>query len=129
MRVVQRPQQRVLLIIAARLSDRTLGQEFPVKLVPILEPRRTHPRRRPDRRGGLFREWNVERPVFAAQKTRGRERLKFLTLAEVEPLADVDEGGHRRVQGTQRARDDRAQVGRGGRLRRSVAGVPLILVP
>ena len=129
MRIVQRPQQRFLLIIAALLSDRTLRQEFLVKLVSILKSRRTHSRRRPDRRGGLLREGNVERSVFAAQKPRGRERFEFLALAEVEPLPDVDKGGHGRVQRPQRARDDRAQVGRGGRLRRSVAGVPLVLVP
>src|SRR5580765_4935147 len=97
MRVVQRPQQGFLLIIAARLSDGTLRQEFFVKLVPILKSRRTHPCRRPDSRRGLLRERDVERPVFAAQKTRSGERLEFLALAEVEPLPDVDEGGHRGI--------------------------------
>src|SRR5439155_15562586 len=48
--------------------------------------------------------------------------------AEIEALADVDEGRHSRVQRAERAGDDGADVRRGYGLGRCVSGVPLILM-
>ena len=72
----------------------------------------------------------VERAVLAAEEAAGGERLQLLRLADAfEALADVDE---RRDGGVVRAadlRDPRAEVRAGDRLRRDVAGVPVVLVP
>ena len=56
------------------------------------------PARRANALGRLVRERNDERAIFAAQKAGGVERLQLLAFAHVEPLADVDEGGHGRVR-------------------------------
>ena len=80
-------------------------------------------------RRGVVREGNVERPVLAAEKAGGGERLQLLAFAEIEPLADIDERRHRRVARPERARDERAEVRRGHGLRRHVAGVPVELMP
>src|SRR5438132_4076540 len=129
MRVVQRAQERLLLIIAPEFADRVLPEELLVKLVPVLETRRAHSRRRTHGVGGLFGKGNVERPELAAQETGGREGLEFLAFAQVEALADVDEGRHRLIERAERSGDDRTEVRRGGGLRRGVTGVPLVLVP
>ena len=49
--------------------------------------------------------------------------------ADLQVLANRDEGGHRRILRSERPRDDRAEMGHRHRLRRDVAGVPVILVP
>src|SRR5688572_13225473 len=98
MSIVERTQQRFFLVIATVFTDRTRGEDFFVKLVPILEAPRRHATRRTNRVRGLLRERNVERAVFAAQKTGGGERLEFLAFAVVEALADIDEGRHRRIE-------------------------------
>src|SRR5207249_5091806 len=66
---------------------------------------------------------------LAAKETRRRERFELLAFAQVEALADIDECRHRRIERTEGARDDRAEVWRGHGLRRRITGVPLVLVP
>ena len=129
MRVVVGAHQRVLLIRAAVLPDRARLHQLPVERVAILEASGRHAARRPHAVRGLIRERDAERPVFAAEKAGRRERLQLLAFADVDALADVDERRHRRIERPERARDDRAEVRRGHRLRRRVAGVPLILMP
>ena len=68
-------------------------------------------------------------PIFAPEEAGGVKCLEFLAFADVEALADVDEGRHGRIARTQRAGDDRTEMRRGDRLRRGIAGVPLILMP
>ena len=52
-----------------------------------------------------------------------------LTFAEIEPLADINEGRHGGIARAERASDDRAEMRSGHGLRRHVAGVPVILMP
>ena len=56
------------------------------------------------------------------------EGLQFLAFPQVEPLANVDKGRHGGVAGPERPGNDRADVGRGDRLRGRVARVPLVLM-
>ncbi len=67
--------------------------------------------------------------MFTAEKTGRSEGFQFLALAQIKSLADVNERGHRRIIArAEGARDDRADMGRGHGLRRSIAGVPMILM-
>jgi hypothetical protein len=66
--------------------------------------------------------------MFAAEKTGGVEGFEFFAFAKVEALADIDERGNCGISGAERAGDDGANVRRSDGLRRSVTGVPLILV-
>src|SRR6185503_9101082 len=111
------------------LYDRACSEQLPIKLVAILEASRRHASRRADAVRGLVRVRDVERPMFTAEKACGRERLDFLAFADVEALADVDEGGHCGIQWPQRARDDRPKVRAGDGLRRLIARVPVELMP
>ena len=80
--------------------------------------------------GGLFRERQVHRAVFAAEETGGGEGLELFAFADAfEALADVDEGRHDRITRTEHAGHPGADVRAGDRLRRDVAGVPMELVP
>ena len=114
--------------VAALLSDRAGLQQPAVELVPIGEAIWSHAGGRAHRVGGLFREGHVERAVLAPEEAGGGERLELLALAKVEALADVDERRHRWIHRTERARDPRAEVRGRHRLRRHVAGVPIVLV-
>ena len=73
-RVIQRAQERFLLIVAAQLRDRAARQELPVKAVPIFEARGAHPPGA-NRFGSLVRIGNIERAIFAAEETGGGECL------------------------------------------------------
>ena len=128
MRVVQRADERLLLVIAAVLADGAFLDEFPVKFVAIFKAVRAHALGRADAFGGLLRIGDEERAVFAAEKTGGVKGLEFLAFAEIETLADVNERGHGGVHRPERAGDDGADVRRGDGLRRRVAGVPLVLM-
>src|SRR6266542_1658185 len=57
-----------------------------------------------------------------------RKPAVWNAFAQIEPLADVDEGGHRVGARPQRSRDHGAEVRGGDRLRRRVAGMPMVLV-
>ena len=72
---------------------------------------------------------NIERTILAAEEASRRKSLDLLAFADVETLADVDEGRHRWIQRAQCACDHRAQVRAGDRLRRRVPGMPMKLVP
>ena len=124
-RVVERAQERFLLIVATGKADRALANEFFERLVAVGKARLAHAGRRPNGVQRVIRIGDVERPVLAAKEAGRVERLKFLALANIEPLADVDERRHRRVARPKRAGDHRADVRGGDRLRRRVAGVPL----
>ena len=127
--IVQRAQQRIFLVAAAVLADRAGGQQLLVEPLAALEPAGRHAARRAHALGRLVRERDVEGPILAAQEAGGVEGLELLAFAHVEALADVDERRHGRVQRAERAGDDGAQVRRRDRLRRRIAGMPLILVP
>src|SRR5205814_2047717 len=129
MRIVHRAQQRLALIRASMLPDRTGVEQPVVKLVAILESPRRHARWRAHRIRRLAGEWNVEGAILASEKAGRRERLDLFSFADIEALPDVDERGDGGVQGPQCARDDRANMRRRHRLRRSISGVPLILMP
>src|SRR6185503_13979998 len=77
MRVIDRTQQRLLLIIAAVFADRAGGEQLFIKLISILETVGRHPARRADGIGGLVGESDIERTIFAAEKTAGSEGLEF----------------------------------------------------
>ena len=110
-------------------ADRAGLQQLLVERIAVLEPPGRHPRRRADGVDRRLREGDVERAIFAAEEAGGGERFQFLPFTQIKPLADVDERRHRVVEGPQRLGDHRADV-RGRRaLRRSVTGVPLILMP
>ena len=69
-------------------------------------------------------------PCSEPRKPRGVERLERADLARaLDGLADGDEGRDVRVLRAERSRDDRADVRHRHRLRRDVAGVPVVLVP
>ena len=69
-----------------------------------------------------------EGPIFAAEETGGVKCLQFLAFTIIEALADVDEGGYRRVQRAKGSRNDGAEMRRSHGLRGRVPRMPLILV-
>ena len=117
------------MVTAPFTPQRTRLEELAVKCVAVLKPPRAHPRRRAHGVGGLLRKRDVERAIFAAEKSRRRERLQLLPFPEVETLPDVNERRHRRIERAAGARDPRAEVRCRHRLRRHVARVPVELVP
>ena len=106
-----------------------MGCQRFVEFLAILKSRWTHPFRRSDALSGFAGIGNKERAEFAAEKASGVEGFQFFAFAHVKTLADVDKGWDRRIFRAERPRDDRADVGARDRLRRRIAGVPLILVP
>ena len=127
-RVVERAQQRLSLVVAPGLGDGAVGDQPLVELGPALEPAGRHPMRWADGFNGLIGEGQVEGAELSAQKARRRECFQFLAFAQIEALPDVDEGRDGGVFGAECPGDDRAEVRRGDGLGRSVAGVPLVLV-
>ena len=68
--------------------------------------------------------------MLGAEEAGRVERLERADLAgALDRLADGDERRHVRVPRAQRPRDHRADVRHRHRLRRDVAGVPVVLVP
>ena len=128
MRAVERAQERFFLVVAAGEANGTLVHQFFVSLVAVGKARLTHAGRRANGIQRLIRVGDVKRPILAAEEAGRVERFQLLALADVEPLADVDERRHRRVARAKRAGDHRADVRGGDGLRRRVAGVPLVLV-
>src|ERR1700722_5024170 len=118
MRIVERVDQRLLLVIAAIFAVGTFLDELAIKLITILKPCGAHAGGRAHTRGGILWIRDDERAVFAAEKTGGVKGLEFLAFAEVEALADIDERGHRRIHRPERAGDEGADVRRGDGLRR-----------
>jgi len=60
----------------------------------------------------------------------GGEGFDLFVFADAfEPLADVDEGRHHGIARPQDPCDPCAEVRAGDRLRRNVAGVPVVLMP
>ena len=68
--------------------------------------------------------------MFGAEKTRGVKRLERADLSRaLDGLPDGDEGRDVRVPRAEGSRDDGADVRHRHRLRRDIAGVPVILMP
>ena len=94
------------------------------------KPAGVHPLRRPDGQRRLLGVGEVHRPKLAAEKSGCREGLQFLILAHsLQPLADVDEGRHHLLPGAEHPAHPGADVRAGNRLRRHIAGVPVVLMP
>ena len=74
-RVVERAQQRLSLVVAPSLGDGAVGDQALVELRPALEPAGRHPMRWADGFNGLIGEGQVERAELAAQEPRRRERF------------------------------------------------------
>src|SRR5688572_1820064 len=129
MRVIHCAYERFLLELAACLSDRRRRQELFVEFVAILEPSRRHSLGRTHCSSGVLWVWDVEGPGFAAQKTRGGERLQLFAFPKIEALTNVDEGWDCRIEGSECARDECTEMRAVHTLRRRVARVPLELVP
>jgi hypothetical protein len=128
-RVVERTQHGLLLVIAHELPLGIAVDELFVKLVAAGEATRLHPFGRLHGSGGLFRIREIERAEFTAEKTRGGEGLKFFAFAHTfEALANIDKGRDHRIARSEHLRHPRADVGSGNGLRRHVTGVPVILV-
>src|SRR5260370_25219514 len=128
MSIVERAQQGFLLVIAAQLTDGALRDEPFVKVAPALKSGWAHACGRANGFHGFFRIGDDERPVFATQKTCGVKGLQFLPLAQIESLADIDEGGNRGFLWAKCSGYDRADMGRGDGLWRRLACVPLVLM-
>ena len=126
-RVVHRTDERLALKSAA-LPHRTRFEQPLVEFVPVGKPAGRHSLRRTHRLRGILRIWDIERTVFAAQKARGGKRLQFLAFAEIEALSDIDKRRNGRIPRPEGTRHERTDVRRCDRLRRDVAGVPVILV-
>ena len=68
--------------------------------------------------------------MFRPEKPGGVKRLHRCALgADFHVLTDADERGNRRIPRSERSRYHRAQVRHRERLRRHVAGVPVVLMP
>src|SRR5262249_26781788 len=121
-------EERFFLVIAAELADWTLVNEPAIKGIALFESRWAHASRRADAFCSFFGVGDNKRTIFAAQKAGGVKGFEFLTFAEIEALADVDECWDSGISGSERSRNDGANVRRGDGLRRSVARVPLVLM-
>src|SRR2546430_8547710 len=113
MRVFHRVDERLFLIGAAVLADGGGFEEFFVMGVATFEALRRGAGWWADGVDRLLWERKIERSIFAAQEAGGGESLELLAFADVEALADVDEGGDGGIERAERAGDDRADV-RGG---------------
>ena len=93
MGVVERPQQRLLLIVARELSLRASRRRaFRSSWWRLAKRLALHALGRPDRLRRLFGIRQVHRPELAAEEAGGGEGLQLLLLADpFQPLADVDE--------------------------------------
>ena len=110
--------------------DRLLREELLEQLTPAREPGLAELLRRTDGRGGILRIDDQERAVIGAEEPRRVERLERGDLAGAfDRLSDGDERRHVGIARAERARDHRPDVRHRHRLRRDVAGVPVILVP
>ncbi len=110
--------------------DRLLLQQLLEEGPATAEARLAQLFRRAHRRGGILGVDDQERPVLGAEEPRGVERLERADLARpLDCLADRDERRHIRVLRAQRLRNHRADVRHRHRLRRDVAGVPVVLMP
>ena len=127
-RILQRPSQRFLLIVAAELSDRAGIGDLLIRFEPRLKPFHAHPLRRADGVHRLFGIRQQKRSEFAPQKSGRVKRLQLFAFARVKSLPNINERRHRRIAGAERPSNHGPDVRRGDCLRRSVAGVPVILM-
>ena len=129
MGVFQAPQHRLLVVVARELAARCRGDELLEVLVAIGKPARFHPLRRPDGERRLLGEGEIHRAKLAPEEAGRGEGLDLLVLADpFQTLADVDKRRHGGIARPEDARHPGADVRAGDRLRRHVAGVPVILM-
>ena len=129
MGILQAPQHRLLVVVARELPARIRCHQLLEVLVAIGKPARLHPLRRSDGERRLLREGEIHRPELAPEEAGGGEGLDLLVLADpFQTLADVDKRRHGGIARPEDARHPGADVRAGDRLRRHVAGVPVILM-
>ena len=127
--VFQAPQHRLLVVVARELPSGVRGDELLEVLVAIGKPARLHPLRRPDGKRRFLGEGEIHRAELAPEEAGGGEGLDLFVLADpLEPLTDVDKCRHGGIARPEDACHPGADVGAGDRLRRDVAGVPVILM-
>ncbi len=125
----QRFEQRLALKIA-RAGDGAFFDQLFVRLEAAAEPLLAHAGRRTHGEHRLLGIGHTKRAVLGAEAAPRLKSLEFFRLAvAVVTLADVDEGRERRVLRTLRLGNPGADVRGGHRLRRLIAGVPVVLVP
>src|SRR2546423_9018568 len=124
MRVFHRVDERLFLIGAAVLADGGGFEEFFVMGVATFEALRRGAGWWADGVDRLLWEGKIEWPIFASQEAGGGEGFELFAFADVEALADVDEGGDGRIERAERAGDDPASGPGGHRLRRGPTGMP-----
>jgi hypothetical protein len=106
-----------------------LIDEFAEKAVAIGETVRVHALRRLHGLRGFFGKGQVHGAELAAEESGGGEGLQLLAFAHAfKTLADVDEGGHHLVARAEHLGHPGADMRTGDRLRRHIAGVPVILM-
>src|ERR1035438_3288330 len=91
MRVVERAQEGILLVIAAKLADRVLRQQLAIEGFAPLESGGAHSCRRADAFQRVLGVRDDERPMLRTEKARGVESLQFFALAQIEPLPRSEE--------------------------------------
>ena len=129
MGVVERAQQRFLLVPTAQLTHRGCLHQPTIETVPVLKAGRAHSLRRRHHILGGVGERHVERTELTAQETSRSEGLEFLAFADIQTLTNIDEGRHCGVLGPQCARHHGSDMRAGHRLRRGVSRVPVELMP
>ena len=126
---IERAHDRLALERASVLVDRLLRQQFLEQLAAALETRIpqllgwAYCRRR------ILRVDDQERSVIGPEESRGMKRLQRRDLSRAfNRLSDGDKRRHVGTFRPQRARDHRPDVRHRHRLRRNVAGMPVILM-
>src|SRR5438105_960462 len=119
-----------MMIIAGQFADGAAAQEFAITLPARLKTFARHAARRPNGIDGVLRIRDVEGAELRAEETARRERFELLRFAHAfEPLPDVDEGRNSGIVGAAHSGNPRADMRTGNRLRRNIAGMPVILMP
>ena len=117
------------MVVARELTSWVRGDELLEVLVAIGKPARLHPLRRPDGERRLLGEGEIHRAELASEEAGGGEGLDLFVFADpFQTLADVDKRRHGGIARSEDACHPGADVGAGDRLRRDVAGVPVILM-
>src|SRR5690349_7934920 len=115
--IVQRAQQRLLLIVAAVLANGTLLHQLAIELVTVLETCRTHSGWWANAFNRLLRIGNNEWAVLAAKEASGVKRLQFFSFTQIKTLADIDECRDGGIQWSECAGDEGTNMRCGDRLR------------
>ncbi len=127
-RLLHGSDQRFPLVITAMSAQGTIVHQLLVETVPAFEPLDIHAGRREHtfQADGGIRDHKGS--VFAAQESGRMEGLQLLPLTDREPLPNVNESRDHRVHRPLLLCDPCANMRREYRLRRLVAGMPVILM-